>query len=141
VGQSEAALTVLAQAVALAQPGGYVRLFVDEGPVMAALLRQLSGGANAAYIDKLLAGVAGVGGGTAVALPNQPVSPLIDPLSERELDVLRLLPTHLSSTEIAEALYVAPSTVRSHIKNIYSKLSVHSRAAAVARAEALQILS
>ncbi|MCA9929955.1 MAG: response regulator transcription factor [Anaerolineales bacterium] len=62
------------------------------------------------------------------------------PLSERELDVLRLLNTHLTGTEIAEQLFIAPSTVRSHIKNIYSKLNAHSRSEAVLRAEALHLL-
>jgi LuxR family maltose regulon positive regulatory protein len=66
--------------------------------------------------------------------------PLADPLSDRELEVLRLLPTYLTSSEIADQLYIAPSTVRSHIKHIYSKLQVHGRAEAVQRAEELALI-
>jgi LuxR family maltose regulon positive regulatory protein len=65
---------------------------------------------------------------------------LAEPLSERELEVLRLLTTHLSSREIAEQLVISVNTARSHIKNIYGKLDVHSRRAAVARAQELGIL-
>jgi LuxR family maltose regulon positive regulatory protein len=63
-----------------------------------------------------------------------PTSPLHDPLTERELEILRLLPTHLSSTEIAQQLYISKNTVRSHIGHIYDKLGVHSRDDAVRRA-------
>jgi LuxR family maltose regulon positive regulatory protein len=65
---------------------------------------------------------------------------LVEPLSDREMDVLRLLPAHLSSTEIAEELYISPHTVRSHIKHIYEKLAVHSRGDAVRRARELDLL-
>jgi LuxR family maltose regulon positive regulatory protein len=65
---------------------------------------------------------------------------LVEALSERELEVLRLLTTHLSSTQIAEELYISANTVRSHIKNIYSKLNVHSRKEAVQRAWELELL-
>jgi LuxR family maltose regulon positive regulatory protein len=66
--------------------------------------------------------------------------PLIEPLSEREIKVLRLMAADLSSPEIAEALIIAVSTVRSHIKRIYRKLDVHSRYEAVERARALDLL-
>ena len=65
---------------------------------------------------------------------------LVETLSERELEVLRLLTTHLSSTEIAEELFIAASTVRSHIKSIYGKLNVHSRKDAVRRAKELELI-
>ncbi|NOR89758.1 MAG: hypothetical protein GQ524_05845 [Anaerolineales bacterium] len=65
---------------------------------------------------------------------------LIEPLTEREMEVLRLLATHLSSTEIAGQLVIATSTVRSHIKNIYSKLRVHSRTEAVEKAREIGLL-
>ncbi|UCC76198.1 MAG: response regulator transcription factor, partial [Anaerolineales bacterium] len=67
-------------------------------------------------------------------------SSLVEPLTERELQVLRLLTTRLSSTEIAEQLFLSPNTVRSHMKSIYGKLDVHSRADAVQRAEELGLL-
>ena len=65
---------------------------------------------------------------------------LVEPLSKRELEVLRLLTTHLSSTEMAEELYISVNTVRYHIKSIYSKLGVHRRADAVDRARKLELL-
>jgi LuxR family maltose regulon positive regulatory protein len=67
-------------------------------------------------------------------------SALLDPLTEREQQILRLLPTHLSSTEIADQLYLSKNTVRSHIGHIYDKLSVHSRVAAVERAQELGLI-
>jgi LuxR family maltose regulon positive regulatory protein len=70
---------------------------------------------------------------------DQPAA-LVDPLSERELQVLRMLATNLTSTEIADELYISPSTVRSHIKSIYSKLDVHRRYDAVERARALDLI-
>ncbi len=74
------------------------------------------------------------------ASPPSPERPLVEPLTERELDVLRFLPTHLSSTEIAEELLISTHTARFHIKNIYGKLNVHSRADAVQRARELDLL-
>ena len=92
-----------------------------------------------AYVTKLLA-FCGVSGYVGESLPHPHTQPLVEPLSERELEVLRLLRTHLSSTEIAEKLFIAPSTARTHIKSIYSKLSVHSRNDAVLRAEELGLV-
>jgi LuxR family maltose regulon positive regulatory protein len=93
-----------------------------------------------AYVDRLLGeeGHRAASPG-ATALPAAP-SPLIEPLSERELEVLRLLNTPLSQPEIAERLYISVNTVRSHVKHIYGKLSVHARSAAVERAEELGLL-
>ncbi len=68
------------------------------------------------------------------------VQPLIEPLSEREMEVLRLLATGISNPEIAQQLYIATSTVRSHLKSIYGKLNVHKRWDAVQRAEELGLL-
>jgi LuxR family maltose regulon positive regulatory protein len=65
---------------------------------------------------------------------------MVEPLSERELQVLRLLTTQLSSTEIAQELFISANTVRSHVKSIYGKLNVHSRVDAVERAEELGLL-
>jgi LuxR family maltose regulon positive regulatory protein len=67
-------------------------------------------------------------------------SSLVEPLSERELEVLRLLTTHLSSTEIAQELFISVNTVRSHIKSIYGKLDVHRRQDAIQRARELELL-
>ncbi|MCW2757519.1 MAG: ATP-dependent transcriptional regulator, MalT-like, LuxR family [Nocardioidaceae bacterium] len=118
------------RALALAEPESYVRTFVDEGPPLGALLRQARGTAPA-YVGRLL---------TARGEPRSaPVGqPLVDPLSRRELDVLRLLGTELSGPEIAGELVVSLNTVRTHTKNIYAKLGVSSRRAAVRRAAELR---
>jgi len=130
------AMTSLARALALAEPEGYVRVFVDEGPAMAELLRHAaSRGIAPEYASRLLAAFDAPECGTPRA-----AQPLIEPLSERELEILRLLTTHLSSTEIAKELVIAPSTVRSHVKSIYGKLNAHSRKDAVQRARELGLL-
>jgi LuxR family maltose regulon positive regulatory protein len=149
LGDLDQALTALEHALSLAEPEGYVRIFADEGEPMAKLLREAARrGIAVEYVGKLLAAFGaekrrsgGIGEQVAppAPLPLRP-SALLEPLSERELEVLRLLTTHLSSTEIAERLYISPNTVRYHIKNIYGKLGVHSRSDAVQRARELGLL-
>ncbi len=136
-GNQEQALTTLERALALAEPEGYVRTFVDEGEPMAELLRQAASRASAPdYIDKLLTGFT-----PQMALEQHPaLDSYIESLSKRELTVLKLLATDLSGPEIAKELCVALSTVRYHTNNIYSKLSVHNRREAVRRAEELNLL-
>jgi LuxR family maltose regulon positive regulatory protein len=141
LGDVNMALTSLERALSLAAPEGYVRLFVDEGESTAKLLRQAAArGIVPNYVSRLLGAFDTFA--YKEAMDSQPLFTqlLVDPLSGRELEVLRLLNTHLSSTEIAEELYIATSTVRSHIKSIYSKLNVHSRKGAVERAEELGLL-
>ena len=131
-----AAIEPLARALALAEPEGYIRIFVDQGPPMAALLktaakRQLVPD----YIRRLLAAF-------DTAEDRTPVKQaLIEPLSERELDVLRLLATDLDGPDIARELMVSPNTMRTHTKNIYTKLGVNNRRAAVLRAQELDLLA
>jgi LuxR family maltose regulon positive regulatory protein len=107
---------------------------------MGRLLRQAAAqGIRLDYVSKLLAALdseTADEGRTSRLV----ASSLIEPLSERELEVLRLLTTHLSSAQIAQELIVAVSTVRSHIKHIYGKLDVHSRREAVARAQDLGLV-
>jgi LuxR family maltose regulon positive regulatory protein len=136
LGSRPAALAALERAVALAEPEGYVRVFADEGLPMAALLKAAAKQGTARnYARRLLAVSTRTG-------PGAPVSQaLIDPLSERELDVLRLLGTELSGPAIARELTVSLNTVRTHTKNIYAKLGVTNRRAAVRRAADLQLLS
>jgi LuxR family maltose regulon positive regulatory protein len=130
------ALNSLARAVALAEPEGYVRVFIDEGPPMAALLKLATKSRSAPdYVRRLLATVVTVEGQTPVE------QPLIEPLSERELEVLRLLESDLDGPDIARELTVSLSTVRTHTRNIYAKLGVNSRRAAVRRAAELGLLS
>jgi LuxR family maltose regulon positive regulatory protein len=134
-GDREAALGSLAAAVARAEPEGVIRPFLDEGAAMATLLadlrlaardgREPSGGVSPAYLDTLLA-----------AFPGQEPGPL----TERELEVLRLLAAGRSTAEMAADLVVEQSTVKTHLIHLYSKLGVHSRTQAVARARALRLL-
>jgi LuxR family maltose regulon positive regulatory protein len=138
-GAAPAALAALERALAVAQPEGYVRTFVDEGLPMAGLLRQaLARGSSVEYVRRLLDAFEREAAALLSSPPDQ--AGLVEPLSERELEVLRLLSTHLSSTEMAQGLFISVNTVRSHIKNIYGKLGVHSRGEAVARAQKLNLL-
>ncbi|MBK8050298.1 MAG: helix-turn-helix transcriptional regulator [Anaerolineales bacterium] len=134
-GDSAQALASLGRAVTLAEPEGFALVFVNEGPPMAALLRQVKqrGGAGS-YVDRLLTAFA------AVAEPLPVTSSLIEPLSERELEVLRLLATELSGPEIADRLVVSLNTLRTHTQRIYGKLGVSNRRAAVLRAQELQLI-
>jgi LuxR family maltose regulon positive regulatory protein len=128
----EEALSVFAQALRLAEPGGFVRIFLDEGAPMAELLRQaVAQDLHASYALRLLTAM-----GEAAAVPQ----PLVEPLSERELEVLRRVAAGYSNQEIAQDLVVAVSTIKKHISNIYSKLEVGSRTQAIARARELGLL-
>jgi LuxR family maltose regulon positive regulatory protein len=121
--------------VTLAEPEGYVRMFVDEGPPMAVLLEEAAKhGIAPNYVSQLLTAF-------GKAEDRTPVKQgLIEPLSERELEVLRLLGTDLNGPEIARELVVSLNTMHTHTKNIYSKLGVNNRRAAVRRAEELDLL-
>jgi LuxR family maltose regulon positive regulatory protein len=135
------ALASLERALALAEPEGYVRIFVDEGEPMRSLIEKQSRGQDKTfpgYVDKLLAAFARP---TAIPQPknNNLQSTIIEPLSERELEVLRLLRTELSGPEIASKLIVSLNTLRTHTKNIFNKLGVNNRRAAVRRAEELNL--
>ena len=138
-GDIPAALASLSRALTLAEPEGYARLFVDEGPAMAALLNKMqdAGGRLQEYTVRLLPAF----GQQPAAHPASGIrQPLIEPLSERERDVLRLLRSDLDGPEIARALVIALNTLRTHTKNIYAKLGVSSRRAAVRRAQELDLL-
>jgi len=129
------ALAALAQALTLAQPGRYVRTFVDRGAPMADLLLQaLAQGKSVDYVRRLLAAFP-PGRASSARRPE-----LVEPLSDRELQVLRLLATHLSNAEIGEQLTISVNTVRFHARNIYAKLNVHARSDAVQRARELGLL-
>jgi LuxR family maltose regulon positive regulatory protein len=136
LGDVPAALASLERAVMLAEAEGYVRVFADEGPPMAALLKAAAKQRTARdYVRRLLAAVTGIEHGS----PGRHA--LIDPLSERELDVLRLLGTELGGPAIARELTVSLNTMRTHTKSIYAKLGVTNRRAAVRRAADLDLLS
>jgi LuxR family maltose regulon positive regulatory protein len=135
-GNVAAAQASLERALSLGEPEGYVRTFVDEGPPMVAALNAAAReGIAPAYVRQLLAAF-------GQADDRRPVKQaLVEPLSERELDVLRLLVSDLDGPEIAGELSVSLNTLRSHTKNIYSKLGVNSRRGAVTRAAELGLLS
>jgi LuxR family maltose regulon positive regulatory protein len=138
-GDLPAALKPLQKALTLAEPQGYIRLFVDEGPPMTQLLLEAAScGIMPGYTDKLLAAFS-----QPVAVPksvlNHQRSDMIEPLSERELEVLRLLRTDLNGPEIAGQLIVSLNTLRTHTKNIYNKLGVNDRRAAIRRAGELDL--
>ncbi|MFW3169336.1 LuxR C-terminal-related transcriptional regulator [Geodermatophilus sp. CPCC 206100] len=133
-GDVPGALASLERALTLAEPEGHVRTVVDEGPPMAPLLRVLARqGSAPAYAGRLLAAVVGTGDGAPAR------QGLIEPLSVRELEVLRLLGTDLDGPGIARELVVSLNTVRTHTKNIYAKLGVTNRRAAVRRAADLAL--
>ncbi|XID91602.1 LuxR C-terminal-related transcriptional regulator [Paenibacillaceae bacterium WGS1546] len=134
-GDIPAALLLLKRALTLAQPEGYVRIFADEGRPMELLLEAAAEeGIAPNYVRRLLTAF-GQEEGKMLAKPV-----MRDPLSERERDVLRLLGTDLSGPDIARELTVSLNTLRTHTKNIYEKLEVNNRRAAVRRAKELDLL-
>ena len=143
-GELSAALSSLERALTLGEPEGHVRIFAECGPPMARLLQEaMTLGITPAYTQQLLTALKTWGEKPKVPshFPLSPTpQPLIEPLSQRELDVLRLLNTELSGPEIAGELVVALSTVRTHTKRIYSKLNVTNRRAAVKQATELDLI-
>ena len=136
-GDRSAAQAALQRALVLAEPQGYVRIFAEELPALKPLLRAAPGKGPAGEHARW---VLAAGTPTPTPTPARRQG-LVDALSARELDVLRLLRSDLSGPEIARELVVSLNTVRTHTKNIYAKLGVTSRRAAVRRAGELGLLS
>jgi LuxR family maltose regulon positive regulatory protein len=135
LGEEDQAVEALQQALTLAEPEGYVRVFRDAGPQLTSLLtRMVKHPTMIDYVKRLLASTPQVERRPATS------SGLIEPLSDRELDVLRLLATDLEGPEIARQLFVSLNTVRTHTRRIYTKLGVNSRRAAVRRAAEMNLL-
>jgi LuxR family maltose regulon positive regulatory protein len=135
------ALLSLERALTLAEPEGYVRLFVDEGEAMRLLIEKQSRKRDnplSGYVDKLLAVFKQTAATPKPAIIHQK-SDMIEPLSERELEVIKMLRSELSGPEIAQQLIVSLHTLRTHTNNIYNKLGVNNRRAAVRRAEELDL--
>jgi LuxR family maltose regulon positive regulatory protein len=141
-GDVDRAVAALERALALAEPGGYVRVFVEEGAPLARLLYAAAErGVEQGYVGRLLA-----------AFPDAILSPaehahtarlkaeMVEPLSEREIEVLSLIAEGLSNRQVAQRLFISPNTVRVHTSNIYGKLGVTNRTQAVTRARGLGIL-
>ncbi|MGD8370933.1 MAG: LuxR C-terminal-related transcriptional regulator, partial [Syntrophobacterales bacterium] len=155
LGCSDEALIVLQEVVALAGPGGWVRPFIEAGPPMADLLKDLQRQNVAVdHIQRILAAfrddeqvIAEAAHEQPIASPPQPIRPstspqsLLEPLTNRELDILELLAQRLQNKEIADKLSISSTTVKTHLQNIYQKLCVKNRRQAVESAEALGILS
>ncbi len=141
-GDTDQAMTSLEQALTLAEAGGFIRIFVDEGPPMARLLYEaLTRGIAPDYVRRLLAAFPIEEPEKADSSQTQAQkSELVEPLSERETEVLQLIAEGLTNQEIAARLYISLNTVKVHTRNIYSKLGAHHRAGAVAKARALGIL-
>jgi len=147
---TEQAVTSLDQALALAEPEGYNRIFLDEGPPMVELLKRMKAEGREArlkgYIEKLLLAhkkdeeKSFHPSSSPGASHSAVLHPLIEPLSERELELLGLITAGLSNSEIAEKLVVTVGTVKWHLNNIYGKLGVRSRTQATARARELGLL-
>ena len=138
------AVQLLGRALALAEPGGLIRTFVDEGASMAQLLRLAAArGMTPGYTAKLLAAFAAEeqqSAGESCPVPPLPSQPLVEPLSPRELEVLQLVAQGLSNREIGDRLFLALATVKGHNRRIYAKLQVQRRTEAVARARELGLL-
>jgi LuxR family maltose regulon positive regulatory protein len=132
----------LARAVELGESHAFMRVFLDEGDSLKQLLLEIEASEEFPSMSYLGEIIKAFRDGPQEAAQRQDHTPqgLVEPLSERELEVLAYLDTHLTSNEIAEILSIAVSTVRSHIKNIYSKLNVHNRNDAVLRAQELDLL-
>jgi LuxR family maltose regulon positive regulatory protein len=141
LGRSADALASLARAVEVAQPGGLIRLFVELGTPMARLLQRLAstGHKGAQWLLQKLDRTPPAAATVAVVVAPQPAE-LVEPLTNRELDVLQLLDARLSDKEIAAQLHISVTTVQQHNKNIYQKLQVSKRRQAVERARSLGLL-
>jgi len=140
--EADRALSALQRALTLAEPEGFVRVFIDEGTQMAALLYQAAErGVLPEYAGRLLAAFP-----DAAPTPDdrshasRPQSQMVEPLSEREREVLQLIAEGLTNRQIAQKLFLSPNTIRVHASNIYAKLGVHNRTQAAAEARKLGIL-
>jgi LuxR family maltose regulon positive regulatory protein len=142
-GEKEVAAQLLGDALALAEPEGFIRIFVDEGPTMARLLYEaLSRGISPDYVRRLLGAFPDAEPEKTDLSKSQAFkSELIEPLSEREFEVLQLIAEGLTNQEVATRLYLSLHTVKVHARNIYAKLGVKNRTQAVAKGKALGILS
>jgi len=144
-GEEAKALSVMKEAVLLAQPGKFIRPFLDSGPKLFDLLFRLSkADMSLTYVGKLLAAFRQQSADRMFASDDGSVSlktpPLDEPLTKREMEILSLLAKGLPNKRIAEKLFISPETVRRHTSNIYGKLNVHNRHGAVERAHAIGLL-
>jgi LuxR family maltose regulon positive regulatory protein len=149
--RSEEAFSALAQALGLAEPEGFMRMFLDEGEPMREVIRNWRlvrrkdptelQARLMIYADKLLEAFTDAAPQLPIGPANSPFlqSSLVDPLSARELEVLHLIAEGLSNDAIAQKLFLSTGTVKVHLKHIYGKLDVNSRTQAVARLRELNL--
>jgi LuxR family maltose regulon positive regulatory protein len=131
-GDDEAALDAILAALRIAEPEGHQAVFLDEGPALAGLLRGAAqAGAGKRQVRRLQQAA------SAPARRPRVLPDFVEPLSDRERDVLRLLSGDMSGPQIARELGMSVHTLRSHTKNIYAKLGVHGRREAVRRGSEL----
>ena len=148
-GETAHAVEQLGSAVSLAQPGGFIRLFVDIGPELVPLLNRLEiKGEKLQYVGRILAAFGSEGGGTDAAQADatarvtiNDVSGLPEPLSRRENEVLGLLAARMTNKEIGERLFISTATVKRHAHNIYAKLNVKGRREAVTKGVGLGLIT
>lgn len=133
-GETEGALDVLHQVLKIAEPRKFIRAFIDEGPVIAGLLYRAAQNSKNKYARELLNFIP-----IAEPAQNKDNKPF-EALSEREVEILRLLSRGLSNQDIGNKLYISAHTVKTHTRNIYTKLDVHNRMEAVAKARAFNII-
>jgi LuxR family maltose regulon positive regulatory protein len=148
LGREDEAVQIISSCLTRAKPEGFVRVFVKHGTPMHRLLELAAKqGVEVEYIHQLLpafniptAPIVSRAPGTFGTRSQHPGVALVEPLSERELQVLRLLDSPLTSEEIGRELYVSANTVRTHIRNIYGKLDVHGRLEAIRKARELKLI-
>jgi len=141
-GRADEAITALQRALSLAEPEGYIRVFVDAGEPMAELLRSaLARQIMPDYVSGLLASFGtATGRDGSIPFAGPKLKPTMEPITGRELEVLRLLAAGATNKQIANELVLVTGTVKAHLLNIYRKLDVHNRTQAVARARELNLL-
>jgi LuxR family maltose regulon positive regulatory protein len=141
-GDMNRSMGALARGLALAEPLGFVRTFLDEGPPLARLLYEAAArGVAADYTQRLLGAFPlPEAEGATLSRPQAPASHLVEPLSEREINVLQHIAEGLTNREIAARLFISVNTVKAHTRNIYGKLAVNNRMQAVSKAKAFGIL-
>jgi LuxR family transcriptional regulator, maltose regulon positive regulatory protein len=136
-GKSSASIKMLERALEIGEAGGYVRIFVDEGDAMRMLLlqmqKQVKDDALRSYVTDLLTAFDG-----SAAMDQ---SALIEPLTEREIEVLKLIAEGLSNPEIAKKLFLSVGTVKTHVKHIYGKLNLDDRVKAASKARELRLIN
>jgi LuxR family maltose regulon positive regulatory protein len=134
----KAALATLEQSLALARPGGFIRLYVDLGPDMADLLRRMQN--REPLVEYIASTLQAFADASDHAAQPEGKKQLMEPLTDREAEILELLAKRYSNKEIATELVISPATVKGHTINLYQKLSVHNRRDAVSAARALGLI-